>query len=93
MSKDTGGPAFPGKVTINRATGEIVPYQFGNDDFEDTGMTLRDHFASTAPIGMEDAKYAFLQLCGRDPDTAELMQILAELRGMYADAMLAERAK
>ncbi|WP_261547348.1 hypothetical protein [Burkholderia multivorans] len=43
-----GGPAFPGKASINRSSGELQPHQFGNDDFETLGMTLRDYFAAKA---------------------------------------------
>jgi hypothetical protein len=43
-----GGPAFPGNATINRTTGELMPHQFGNDDFATLGMTLRDYFAAKA---------------------------------------------
>jgi len=40
-----GGPAFPAKVSVNRDTGDAVPYQFGNNDFYVGGMTLRDYLA------------------------------------------------
>lgn len=42
---DDGGPAFPAHITINRASGKLVPYQSGNNDFHMPGMTLRDYFA------------------------------------------------
>ncbi|PRG40459.1 hypothetical protein [Burkholderia multivorans] len=43
-----GGPAFPGKASINRSTGELQAHQFGNNDFETLGMSLRDYFAAKA---------------------------------------------
>jgi hypothetical protein len=46
--KNGGGPAFPGKASINRNDGELQPFQFGNNDFETLGMTLRDYFAARA---------------------------------------------
>lgn len=39
-------PAKPCKATINRDSGELQPYQFGNNDFECLGLTKREEFAS-----------------------------------------------
>ncbi|MBU9618108.1 hypothetical protein KTE47_10890 [Burkholderia multivorans] len=47
-----GGPAFPGKASINRSTGELQAHQFGNNDFETLGMSLLDYFAGKALIGL-----------------------------------------
>jgi hypothetical protein len=44
-------PAMPTKISINRNTGEIVPYQFGNDDYVGIGLTKREQFAAMAMQG------------------------------------------
>lgn len=86
MSTDNGGPAFP--TTEANYTRE----------YSDTGMTMRDYFAAKAPITTMDAMVA----CGFDTasigtlSTESLrttLKMLAIMRGAYADAMLAERAK
>jgi len=41
-------PAKPCRATINRDTGELQPYQFGNNDFECLGLTKREYFAGLA---------------------------------------------
>jgi len=82
MSKDTSGSAFPGKLTINRSNGERGPYQFGNDDFEDPGMTLRDYFAAKAMQGI-------LSNSAKDYYEEDLSACAYQI----ADTMLAERAK
>jgi hypothetical protein len=46
-----GGPAFPCQATINRDSGELIPHQFGNDDFVVPSMSLRDYFAAKALQG------------------------------------------
>ena len=84
MSKDNGGPAFSSSQVTDH-NGDIIEYA-------QSGMTLRDYFASTAPIGVSDANDAFYRSNGRNPRMGEMMEMLAELRGRYADAMLAERA-
>ena len=76
---ETGGPAFPHKI---------------EDAWEETytaGMTLRDYFAAHAPIGVADANEAFYRTHGRNPRTSEMLDTLAGLRSMYADAMLKAR--
>ena len=78
MSKDTGGPAFPALHSIDgNWVKEPLP-QF-------SGMTLRDYFAAKAMQGI---------LCGRNPsDVATVCMAYATHAYLYADAMLAERAK
>lgn len=44
-TKTDGGPAYPARVSVKRDTGELQPYQFGNDDFCTEGMTLRQYAA------------------------------------------------
>jgi hypothetical protein len=47
-----GGPAFPCQATINRDSGELIPHQFGNDDFVVPGVSMRDYFAAKALMGL-----------------------------------------
>ncbi|EEE09238.1 hypothetical protein [Burkholderia multivorans] len=75
-----GGPAFPGKASINRSTGELQAHQFGNNDFETLGMTLRDYFAGQALIATFLNGFAGLN----EGDRAALCYRMA-------DAMLRER--
>lgn len=83
MKKDTGGDAFP-------SPGVVIGL---NQQGAYEGMTLRDYFAAHAPISWLDAVTAFHMEHGRDGIEVEQMFKLAELRGAYADAMIAERAK
>ena len=55
------------------------------------GMTLRDYFAAHAPIDVADANGAFYRAHGRNARTSEMLDTLAGLRSMYADAMLKAR--
>lgn len=84
MSEKDGGPAFPRLIERMDNLGNSI----------DMGMSLRDYFAAHAPITLDDIEL------WRDGDprcqiipTIERIQILANLRGEYADAMLAERNK
>ena len=76
MSKETGGPAFPTEVSESGEDGYEVPY------FE-TGMTLRDYFASKAMQGLYQA--------GKDYQAT--VQMIAHEAYEIADAMLKERSK
>lgn len=76
-----GGPAFPGKASINRNSGELQPHQFGNDDFETLGMTLRDYFAAKA----------MQALIGNNLSGLTDMPWVAEGAYKIADAMLRAR--
>lgn len=89
MTDKTGGPAFPGKATLNRGTGELMPYQFGNDDFEVPGMTLRDFFAAKAMQGMIGVSS---DLSSKDGSVITEAHIAAQAYA-FADAMIAERSK
>ena len=46
--KNSDMPAMPSKVSVNRDSGDVQPYQFGNDDFSTPGLTKREHFAGLA---------------------------------------------
>lgn len=106
MSKrNDGGPAFPSEMTIDRETGERMPYQFGNDDFVEQGMSMRDYFAAKAHDMSEDTtvEHAEAILGKPRPDkiSSDPEVILAWARFwidanavykyMQADAMLAAR--
>lgn len=79
MTKENGGAAFP----VAAGPGQ----QFTQ------GMSLRDWFAGTAPITFGDAIEALKSQTDEKFTGADILQMLAELRGGYADAMLAEREK
>ena len=81
-----GGPAFP-VSTSNRDIG----HQDGPNTWQFPGMTLRDYFAAHAPIDVADANEAFYRAHGRNARTSEMLDTLAGLRSMYADAMLKAR--
>lgn len=98
MSKPGQEAAFP--------TPDV--YQDGNVlEYGQNGMTLRDYFAAHAPVSFADAVIACdNHRNAPDSQTAicrvlvqgaaaivEAMAMLAKLRGQYADAMIAERAK
>jgi len=88
MSKDNGGPAFP-----------VVGAPGAPEDYP--GMTLRDHFAENAPL--HDLKFESAQAAAEfsglpiptntDELVAVAMSCAAKAAYIYADAMLAERAK
>lgn len=90
MSKNTGGPAFPCLEATLTGIGSDGEERF--DTEAHGGMTLRDYFAATAPISVADANGAFYLTNGRNAGMREMINMLAVLRGTYADAMIAERA-
>ena len=76
-----GGPALPTENAM----------QTGPSSCRYEGMTMRDYFAAHAPIGVADANEAFYRAHGRNARTSEMLDTLAGLRSMYADAMLKAR--
>ena len=76
-----GGPAFPTENAMRT----------GPSSCRYEGMTMRDYFAAHAPIDVADANEAFYRTHGRSPRTSEMLDTLAGLRSMYADAMLKAR--
>jgi hypothetical protein len=50
--KNSDMPAMPSKVSVNRDSGDVQPYQFGNDDFSTPGLTKREYFAGLALQGL-----------------------------------------
>ncbi|QNB08378.1 hypothetical protein G5S34_17545 [Herbaspirillum frisingense] len=85
----TGGPAFPGNVAVG-PNGEVVPAMMHGVP---EGMSLRDYFAAHAPIDVGWANEIFFRRMGRNPGFQEILDQLVELRGIYADKMLKERAE
>lgn len=89
--KSTGGPAFPG---LNAEMTGIDSDGSERFDIEPSGgMTLRDYFAAHAPIDIAFANDVFYKRNGRNAGWLESIKELADLRGIYADEMIAERAK
>lgn len=76
-----GGPAFP--VTQDN---DVRTNQSGG-----TGMTLRDYFAAKCDISQYGPGDLFYRTYGRNPDASERAALIAELRYIEADAMLAAR--
>lgn len=78
-----GGPAFPvtpdNDVRTNSAGG--------------TGMTLRDYFAAKCDIQEYAPVDVFFRTYGRNPSAGELAMLVAEIRFIEADAMLAARER
>jgi hypothetical protein len=82
MSNKDGGPAFP-VLDSNLEDGR-------------QGMSLRDYFMAHAPINLFDAVLVCVfaePMDWNDANRATVIAILAMMRGEYADAMIAERAK
>lgn len=50
--KNSDMPAMPCSQTASRDREEMLPYQFGNDDFVVPGLTKREHFAAMAMQGL-----------------------------------------
>lgn len=85
MEHKDGGPAFPARVSVNRDTRELQPHQFGNDDFCEMGMSLRDYFAAKAMQAMVASDSYESGDWGQED--------IAEQSYQMADAMLKARAK
>jgi hypothetical protein len=82
--KPDGGYAFP-------RVGEGV----GNPLYDAPGMTLRDYFAAQAMQATLSSETAVAEIMASDmgADRLGLAKSVAEIAYMFADAMLAERAK
>lgn len=95
MNRVDGGPAFPG---IQQ--GLVVPVELAEKaqavKIPHNGMSLRDYFVAHSNLTLNDARDQWFALNGRygekKPDLAELFDLLAKMRGMQADSMIAERA-
>jgi len=99
MSKEDGGPAFPSP--LERYLNEKDEYAYRGGE----GMSLRDYFAAAVEIKESDHPDTFVLvevLLGRpmpapEADLRGWLEFWAEyeamVRGIKADAMLAERAK
>ncbi|TWC18149.1 hypothetical protein FBY06_11574 [Pseudomonas sp. SJZ085] len=78
-----GGPAFPVTPDNDVRTNGAGGY----------GMTLRDYFAAKCEIAMYAPGDIFYRTYGRNPDATELAALIAEIRFIEADAMLAARGE
>jgi hypothetical protein len=91
LKKDDGGPAFPrAPFDVNDYCGDGSP-----------GMSLRDWFAGEAP---EPPEWWFIQQTAEDrrinphndphkTTPRSTLQLIAEWKYLYADAMIAQRKK
>ncbi len=83
---EDGGPAYPARVSVNRDTGELQPFQFSNDGFEVMGMSLRDYFAAKAMQAMISKSNGQDMTGGKNG-----VPIVSQFAYEYADAMLEAR--
>lgn len=79
--RDDGGPIFPFVVPLFDKYRQL-----------EVGMTLRDYFAAHAPFVIEDILYTHDKDQSFNPREKHL-ELLAEMRYKYADAMIVERNK
>ena len=91
-TKETGGPAFPLAVgwvetDMNNGAQKCVDVR----DL-DRGMSLRDFFATKCDLEPYAPVDVFYRTYGRNPDASELAALIAEIRYIEADAMLAARS-
>lgn len=79
-----GGFAFPCAVKLD-----------GGLTYTDAGMSMRDYFAGQAMQATLSSDTAVAEIAASDmgADRAGLAKSVAEIAYMFADAMLAERAK
>lgn len=88
--KNTGGPAFPGKVNVpdmeDVNTGEALTFR----EEDHPGMTLRDYFAANALIKWSEM--ITLQVGNEDGNKTQ-MKVVAEICYAFADAMIEAREK
>lgn len=89
MSKENGGPAFPGdyETRTDQGRGHLVKRH-------DSGMSLRDYFAAKAMQGFM-SNDALLTRYGAmaSKETISPESIMATAAYLAADAMLKERTK
>lgn len=57
------------------------------------GMSLRDYFAAKCSVEVYVPVDVFYRTYGRNPDASELAKLIAEIRFIEADAMLAARGE
>lgn len=106
MSKeDNGGPAFPQDSQTARAWAvfENAKKPLPETDYValieslQTGLSVRDYFASKAPVTVQDAidvsGYKDRDCLKHDADRNVVFAVLTMMRYEYADAMLSERKR
>ena len=82
MTKHDGGAAFPHHVTHPQGWAETQTHG---------GMTLRQYYAAHAPITMADAQRTLLDWGRKVSTVADILDMLAQLRFLYADEMIKAR--
>ena len=83
---NNGGPAFPCTV--------LQSFYGGTYICSETGMALRDYFASQADIPWEKAIEVLMEQTGRKEfSIREVLKARSELKYYEADAMLIERER
>jgi hypothetical protein len=95
MKRVDGGPAFAGVQQ-----GLVVPVELAGQaqavKIPHNGMSLRDYFVAHSNLTLADAKAHWFDVNGRygtdKPTLAVLLDLLAQMRGMEADSLIAERA-
>lgn len=105
-NKDNGGPAFPCSEngtshTIAMAAMLDLPDTATADEKDKVyistkaiamqGMSLRDYFAAKCDVSQYGPGDVFWRTYGRNPSVAERAELIAEIRYIEADAMLAAR--
>lgn len=106
-TKENGGPAFPCSEngtshTIAMAAMLQLPETASTEEKDKVyvqtkanamqGMSLRDYFATKCDVSQYAPGDVFWRTYGRNPSAAERAELIAEIRYIEADAMLAARS-
>lgn len=106
-NQNNGGPAFPGSEngtshTIAMAAMLQLPETASTDEKDKVyiqtkasamqGMSLRDYFAAKCDVSQYAPGDLFYRTYSRNPDATERAKLIAEIRYIEADAMLAARS-
>jgi len=92
-TKPDGGPAFPmpaEQCVYDSSQGMIGTEGYGRGP--EYGMSVRDYFAAKCDISQYAPVDVFYRTYGRNPDASELAEMIATIRYIEADAMLAARS-
>jgi hypothetical protein len=91
-SKETGGPAFPGKqkALVIQAEHREIASQY---EIEHNGMTLRDYFAAKAMQAMLTSPEFLVVVTADEAVGGNAKERVSNVAFAYADAMLEARKK